>query len=67
MKNKILTTVLLILGVIILYLVNLKYKGHNLNRVIEACIVAKKQTSKDFNIDEAKKYCEKEIKALIKK
>tara|TARA_X000000368_G_C22636638_1_gene539106 strand:- start:179 stop:382 length:204 start_codon:yes stop_codon:yes gene_type:complete len=65
MKNKILSTVLLILAVIVLYLVNLKYKEHNLNKVIEACVVAQKQTSKNFNINEAKKYCEKEIKARM--
>tara|TARA_B100000965_G_scaffold120668_1_gene99603 strand:+ start:296 stop:499 length:204 start_codon:yes stop_codon:yes gene_type:complete len=65
MKNKILSTVLLILAVIVLYLVNLKYKEHNLNKVIEACVVAQKQTSKNFNINEAKRYCEKEIKARM--
>ena len=64
MKNKIFTTVLLILAVIVLYLVNLKYKQHNLNKVIEACVVAKKKTSKDFNLDEAKSYCENEIKRI---
>ena len=67
MKNKILSTVLLILAVIVLFLVNLKYKKHNLNKVIEACVVAQKQTSKNFNIDEAKKYCEKEIQARMNK
>tara|TARA_B100001741_G_scaffold293554_1_gene275251 strand:+ start:236 stop:439 length:204 start_codon:yes stop_codon:yes gene_type:complete len=67
MKNKIFTTVLLILAVIVLYLVNLKYKQHNLNKVIEACVVAKKQTSKDFNLDEAKSYCENEIKRRMDK
>ncbi len=67
MKNKILSTVLLILAVVILFLVNLKYKNHNLNKVIEACVVAQKQTSKNFNINEAKKYCEKEIKERMNK
>tara|TARA_Y100001936_G_scaffold226056_1_gene245094 strand:+ start:59 stop:262 length:204 start_codon:yes stop_codon:yes gene_type:complete len=67
MKNKIFTTVLLILAVIVLYLVNLKYKQHNLNKVIEACVVAKKKTSKDFNLDEAKSYCENEIKRRMDK
>ena len=67
MKNKIFTTVLLILAVIVLYLVNLKYKQHNLNKVIEACVVATKQTSKDFNLDEAKSYCENEIKRRMDK
>ena len=67
MKNKIFTTVLLILAVIVLYLVNLKYKQHNLNKVIEACVVAKKKTSKDFNLYEAKSYCENEIKRRMDK
>ena len=67
MKNKIFTTVLLILAAIVLYLVNLKYKQHNLNKVIEACVVAKKKTSKDFNLDEAKSYCENEIKRRMDK
>ena len=62
MKNKFLPIILLVLAIIVLFLVNLKYKKHNLNKVIEACVVAQKQTLKNFNIDEAKKYCEKEIR-----
>ena len=65
MKNKFLPIILLVLAIIVLFLVNLKYKKHNLNKVIEACVVAQKQTSKNFNINEAKKYCEKEIKARM--
>jgi hypothetical protein len=65
MKNKFLPIILLVLAIIVLFLVNLKYKNHNLNKVIEACVVAQKQTSKNFNINEAKKYCEKEIKARL--
>ena len=65
MKNKFLPIILLVLAIIVLFLVNLKYKKHNLNKVIEACVVAQKQTSKNFNVNEAKKYCEKEIKARM--
>ena len=65
MKNKFLPIILLVLAIIVLFLVNLKYKNHNLNKVIEACVVAQKQTSENFNIYEAKKYCEKEIKARM--
>ena len=65
MKNKFLPIILLVLAIIVLFLVNLKYKNHNLNKVIEACVVVQKQTSKNFNINEAKKYCEKEIKARM--
>ena len=65
MKNKFLPIILVVLAIIVLFLRNLKYKNHNLNKVIEACVVAQKQTSKNFNINEAKKYCEKEIKARM--
>ncbi|MFL2896543.1 MAG: hypothetical protein ACJZ4S_02490 [Candidatus Pelagibacter sp.] len=65
MKNKFLPIILLVLAIIVLFLVNLKYKNHNLNKVIEACVVAQKQTLKNFNVNEAKKYCEKEIKARM--
>ena len=62
MKNKFLPIILLVLAIIVLFLVNLKYKNHNLNKVIEACVVAQKQTSESFDINAAKKFCEEEIR-----
>ena len=44
----------------------MKYSDHNLNKAISACIVAKKQTSKSFDLKRAKKLCEEKIKKSIK-
>ena len=56
---------LIIFGVIVLYIFQIKYSDHNLNKSISACVVAKKQTSKSFDLKKAKKFCEDEIKKQI--
>ena len=56
---------LIIFGVIVLYIFQIKYSDHNLNKSISACVVAKKQTSKSFDLKKAKKFCEEEIKKQI--
>ena len=66
MNNNLKMIALIIFGVIFLYLFQTKYSDHNLNKTISACVVAQKQTSKSFNLQQAKKYCEKEIKKSIK-
>ena len=38
------------------------FSDHNRNKSISACIVAQKNTAENFDINEAKKFCEKEIK-----
>ena len=43
-----------------------KYSDHNLNRTVEACMLAQQQTSESFNAEKAKKFCKKEIKKLKK-
>jgi len=55
----------IIFGVIALYLFQINYSDHNLNKTISACIMAKKQTSKSFDPKEAKKFCEEEIKKSL--
>jgi len=57
MKNKILTVILLIVGIIILFLVRNIYSDYNLKKIVGACILAQKQTSNSFNIEEAKQIC----------
>tara|TARA_Y100000590_G_C15576696_1_gene960723 strand:+ start:734 stop:916 length:183 start_codon:yes stop_codon:yes gene_type:complete len=56
----------ILIGIIILSIFRIKYSDYNLNRTISACISAVKKTSKTFNPEKAKKYCEKEIKKKIK-
>ena len=66
MNNKLKMAALIIFGVIILYIFQTKYSDHNLNKTISACVVAQKQTSTSFDLKQAKKFCEEEIKKSLK-
>ena len=39
----------------------LKFNDHNRNKSISACIVAQKNKAENFDINKAKKFCEKAI------
>jgi len=58
-KNKILTIISVIVVIIILFLARTIYSGHNLKKIIGACILAQTQTS---NIEEAKQICSDKFK-----
>ena len=62
MKNKILTVILVIFGIIILFLFRNIYSDHNLKKTVAACVLAQKQTSNSFNTEEAKQFCEDKIR-----
>ena len=69
MNNKLKMVALIIFGVIVLYIFQTKYSDHNLNKTISACVVAQKQTSKSFDLNDlkqAKKFCEEQIKKSLK-
>ena len=66
MNNNLKMVGLIIFGVIVLYIFQTKYSDHNLNKTISACIVAQKQTAKSFDLKQAKKFCEEEIKKSLK-
>ena len=66
MNNNLKMIALIIFGIIILYIFQTKYSEHNLNKTISACIVAQKQTSKSFDLNQSKKFCEEEIKKSLK-
>jgi len=53
-KNKILTVISVIVGIIILFLVRNIYSDYNLKKTVGACILAQTQTS---SIEEAKQIC----------
>ena len=61
MKNKIITIVFIIAAIVALSLVRSMYSDYNLERTIQACIVAQKQTSENFDPKVAKEYCKKQI------
>jgi hypothetical protein len=61
MNNNLKMIALIIFGVIVLYIFQIKYSDHNLNKSISACVVAQKQTSKSFDLKQAKKFCKEKI------
>ena len=56
-KKIILFVIFLAIGMFIIF----KYSDHNLNRTIEACMVAEKQTSETFDAKKSKKICKEKI------
>ena len=62
MKNKISTVISVIVAIIILLLFRNIYSDHNLKKTVAACVLAKKQISNSFNIEEAKQFCEDKIR-----
>ena len=66
MNNNLKMVLVIIFGVIALYLFQTNYSDHNLNKTISACVVAQKQTSTSFDLKQAKKFCEEEIKKSLK-
>ena len=57
-KKIILFVIFLVIGMFIIF----KYSDHNLNRTIQACMVAQKQTSETFDSEKSKKFCKEKIK-----
>ena len=66
MNNNLKMVALIIFGVIVLYIFQIKYSDHNLNKTISACVLAQKQTSKSFDLKQSKKFCEEKIKKSLK-
>ena len=62
MKNKILTVISVIVGIIILFLVRNIYSDYNIKKTVTACILAQKQTSNSFKIEEAEQICVDKIR-----
>ena len=68
MNKKILNyLIFIIIASILLYFARNNYKDFNINKAISACVLAQKQTSKNFNKDEAKKKCEEDVKKSVNK
>ena len=54
--------ILFVIFIAVAMLIIFKYSNHNLNRTIQACMVAQKQTSEIFDAEKAKKFCKEKIK-----
>tara|TARA_B100000029_G_scaffold162642_1_gene158699 strand:+ start:380 stop:586 length:207 start_codon:yes stop_codon:yes gene_type:complete len=62
MKKKLFNLLIIIFGIIIIYFLKTGFSEYNLERTVSACILAQKQTSKSFDLEKSKKYCEEEVK-----
>jgi len=66
MNKKILNYIIfIIISLILLYFARNNYRDFNINKAISACVLAKKQTSENFEKDLVKKKCEEEIRQSI--
>ena len=57
-KKNIIIIIFIIVGLIVIY----NFRDHNQKRAIDACIAGSQKLDQPMNIEEAKKFCEKEIK-----
>ena len=58
MKKNILIIVFIVVGVFVAS----QFSDYNRNKSISACVIAQKKKAENFDINEAKKLCEKAIK-----
>ena len=67
MKKNFFNIVIIIAIIAAIFLARTMFSDHNLKRTISACIVAQKQTSKSFNLEESKKFCHEKITKSLNK
>ena len=66
MNKKILNyLIFIIIALFLLYFARNNYRDFNINKAISACVLAKMQTSENFEKDLVKKKCEEEIRQSI--
>ena len=57
-KKIILFVIFVAIGMFVIF----KYNDHNLNRTVDACMLAQKQISEIFDAEKSKKFCKEKIK-----
>ncbi len=66
MNKKILNyLIFIIISLILLYFARNNYRDFNINKAISACVLAKKQSTNNFDKDLVKKQCEEDIKKSL--
>ncbi len=61
MTNNFKMIAIIVFAVIALYIFRTVNSDYNLNKTISACMVAQKNVSESFDINEARKFCKEEI------
>ncbi len=58
MNKNIIIIIFLIIGMLVIF----NFRGHNQNRVIDACVAGSQKLDQPMTIEEAKKFREEQIK-----
>ena len=66
MKKKYNTLIFIIIAIALLYIAKNKYSDFNINKSIQACMVAQKKIGKEMTREEIEKICEDHVKSQIK-
>ena len=48
--------------IIAIYFARINFSEYNLKKTVSACVAAKKTTSKSFDLQKTKKFCEEEVR-----
>ena len=62
MKKTFKLIILIFFGIILIYFLKTNFTEYNLEKSINACIVAQKRTSETFDLEKAKKYCDEQVR-----
>ena len=62
MKKTFKLIILIFFAIILIYFLKTNFTEYNLEKSINACIVAKKRTSETFDLEKAKKYCDEQVR-----
>ena len=62
MKKTFKIIILIFFGIILIYFLKTNFTEYNLEKSINACIVAQNRTSETIDMEKTKKYCEEEVR-----
>jgi len=62
MKKIFLKLIIILIAIILIYFAKTNFSEYNLEKSISACVVAQKRTSKSFDLEKSKKYCEENVR-----
>ena len=62
MKKIIPKVIFIVVAIVLIYFLKTNFAEYNMEKSISACILGEKRTSKSFNLKNAKKYCEEQIR-----
>ena len=62
LKRNLLRLFAILFAIITIYFLKNNFTEYNLSKSISACVLAQKKTSKSFDLEKSKKYCEEQVR-----